>query len=76
MYIYITYYPQQYVWVLLDVQKENEKYICKEHVLFYSVGAYDCLVYLLKKGADVNCQDIGGVTPLQLSARNGWVVCM
>ena len=40
-------------------------------VITGSVGAYDCLAYLLRKGADVNCQDIGGVTPLQLAARNG-----
>ncbi|XP_028411052.1 E3 ubiquitin-protein ligase HACE1-like [Dendronephthya gigantea] len=41
-----------------------------------NVGAYDCLAYLLRKGADVNCQDIGGVTPLQLAARNGHTKCI
>ena len=36
-----------------------------------SVGAYDCLVILIKRDADVNSQDKSGVTPLQLAARNG-----
>lgn len=41
-----------------------------------NVGAYECLVLLLKRKADVNCQDISGVTPLQLAARNGKGKCI
>lgn len=38
---------------------------------FTSTGAVDCLVFLIKKGANVNLQDKIGVTPLHLAARNG-----
>jgi len=41
-----------------------------------NVGAYDCLVILIKRDADVNSQDKSGVTPLQLAARNGHVKCI
>ncbi|VDI41242.1 Hypothetical predicted protein, partial [Mytilus galloprovincialis] len=34
-------------------------------------GSYECLNILLKKGANVNFQDMSGCTPLHLAARNG-----
>ncbi|KAM9315945.1 E3 ubiquitin-protein ligase HACE1 isoform 3-T3 [Gastrophryne carolinensis] len=34
-------------------------------------GSVECLVLLLKKGANPNYQDISGCTPLHLAARNG-----
>ncbi|XP_048209719.1 E3 ubiquitin-protein ligase HACE1 isoform X2 [Perognathus longimembris pacificus] len=39
-------------------------------------GSVECLVLLLKKGADPNYQDISGCTPLHLAARNGQKKCM
>ena len=36
-----------------------------------SIGAADCVGYLLKKGASVNVQDKVGITALHLAARNG-----
>eukprot|EP00794_Sanderia_malayensis_P015706 gene15706-17291_t len=41
-----------------------------------NVGAYECVLLLLKKGADVSSQDRSGVTPLQLAARNGHTKCI
>lgn len=32
----------------------------------------ECLVLLLKRGANPNYQDISGCTPLHLAARNGY----
>ena len=37
-----------------------------------NVGAYECLVYLLKKGARTDVVDKQGTTPLQVAARNGF----
>ncbi|KAG8123990.1 putative HECT domain and ankyrin repeat containing E3 ubiquitin protein [Naja naja] len=34
-------------------------------------GSVECLILLLKKGANPNYQDISGCTPLHLAARNG-----
>lgn len=39
-------------------------------------GSVECLVLLLKKGANPNYQDISGCTPLHLAARNGQKKCM
>lgn len=39
-------------------------------------GSYDCLMILLKKGIDVNRQDVSGCTPLHLAARNGQKRCI
>ncbi|XP_023239346.1 E3 ubiquitin-protein ligase HACE1-like [Centruroides sculpturatus] len=39
-------------------------------------GAYECLVLLLRKGANVNYQDIAGCTALHLAARNGQKKCL
>ncbi|XP_078734245.1 uncharacterized protein LOC144948551 [Lampetra fluviatilis] len=39
-------------------------------------GSVECLMLLLKKGADPNFQDISGCTPLHLAARNGQKKCM
>lgn len=39
----------------------------------YSCGSLECLVLLLKRGANPNYQDISGCTPLHLAARNGCV---
>ncbi|KAL7987870.1 hypothetical protein Chor_006789 [Crotalus horridus] len=36
-------------------------------------GSVECLILLLKKGANPNYQDISGCTPLHLAARNGWI---
>uniref|UniRef100_A0A3Q2VEM2 E3 ubiquitin-protein ligase HACE1 n=1 Tax=Haplochromis burtoni TaxID=8153 RepID=A0A3Q2VEM2_HAPBU len=36
-------------------------------------GSLECLVLLLKRGANPNYQDISGCTPLHLAARNGCV---
>uniref|UniRef100_A0A3B4UA74 E3 ubiquitin-protein ligase HACE1 n=1 Tax=Seriola dumerili TaxID=41447 RepID=A0A3B4UA74_SERDU len=35
-------------------------------------GSVECLVLLLKRGANPNYQDISGCTPLHLAARNGY----
>ena len=40
----------------------------------FSCGAYECLVLLLKYGANVNTQDMSGCTPMHLAARNGLVI--
>lgn len=37
-----------------------------------SCGSVECLVLLLKRGANPNYQDISGCTPLHLAARNGY----
>uniref|UniRef100_K1P6J8 E3 ubiquitin-protein ligase HACE1 n=1 Tax=Magallana gigas TaxID=29159 RepID=K1P6J8_MAGGI len=42
----------------------------------YSCGSYDCLLILLKKGIEVNRQDVCGCTPLHLAARNGQKRCI
>uniref|UniRef100_A0AAX7UU74 E3 ubiquitin-protein ligase HACE1 n=1 Tax=Astatotilapia calliptera TaxID=8154 RepID=A0AAX7UU74_ASTCA len=42
----------------------------------YSCGSLECLVLLLKRGANPNYQDISGCTPLHLAARNGQKKCM
>ncbi|KAH0622179.1 hypothetical protein JD844_024264 [Phrynosoma platyrhinos] len=42
----------------------------------YACGSVECLVLLLKKGANPNYQDISGCTPLHLAARNGQKKCM
>ncbi|XP_019393358.1 PREDICTED: E3 ubiquitin-protein ligase HACE1 isoform X2 [Crocodylus porosus] len=42
----------------------------------HSCGSVECLVLLLKKGANPNYQDISGCTPLHLAARNGQKKCM
>ncbi|XP_071135977.1 E3 ubiquitin-protein ligase HACE1-like isoform X1 [Mytilus edulis] len=39
-------------------------------------GSYECLNILLKKGANVNFQDMSGCTPLHLAARNGQRKCI
>ncbi|KAG8582336.1 hypothetical protein GDO81_008015 [Engystomops pustulosus] len=39
-------------------------------------GSVECLVLLLKRGANPNYQDISGCTPLHLAARNGKKKCM
>ncbi|CAH1799724.1 unnamed protein product [Owenia fusiformis] len=39
-------------------------------------GSYECLCLLLKKGGDVNKQDMSGCTPLHLAARNGQKKCL
>uniref|UniRef100_UPI00358E10FD E3 ubiquitin-protein ligase HACE1 isoform X2 n=1 Tax=Myxine glutinosa TaxID=7769 RepID=UPI00358E10FD len=39
-------------------------------------GSIECLVQLLKRGANPNYQDISGCTPLHLAARNGKKKCM
>ncbi|XP_062896370.1 E3 ubiquitin-protein ligase HACE1 isoform X7 [Mobula hypostoma] len=39
-------------------------------------GSVECLILLLKKGANPNYQDISGCTPLHLAARNGQKKCM
>ncbi|XP_078322034.1 E3 ubiquitin-protein ligase HACE1-like isoform X2 [Crassostrea virginica] len=39
-------------------------------------GSYDCLLILLKKGVNVNQQDVSGCTPLHLAARNGQKRCI
>ncbi|XP_021169457.2 E3 ubiquitin-protein ligase HACE1 isoform X3 [Fundulus heteroclitus] len=41
-----------------------------------SCGSVECLVLLLKRGANPNYQDISGCTPLHLAARNGQKKCM
>ncbi|XP_062601768.1 E3 ubiquitin-protein ligase HACE1-like [Saccostrea cucullata] len=41
-----------------------------------NTGSYECLVTLIKKGVDVNCQDMSGCTPLHLAARNGQKRCI
>ena len=38
---------------------------------FFSVGAYESMVFLLKKGAVPNVPDRQGITPIQVAARNG-----
>lgn len=38
----------------------------------HSCGSVECLVLLLKRGANPNYQDISGCTPLHLAARNGY----
>ncbi|RXN09756.1 E3 ubiquitin- ligase HACE1 isoform X2 [Labeo rohita] len=42
----------------------------------HSCGSVECLVLLLKRGANPNYQDISGCTPLHLAARNGQKKCM
>uniref|UniRef100_A0A674ADW5 E3 ubiquitin-protein ligase HACE1 n=1 Tax=Salmo trutta TaxID=8032 RepID=A0A674ADW5_SALTR len=42
----------------------------------YICGSVECLVLLLKRGANPNYQDISGCTPLHLAARNGQKKCM
>lgn len=42
-------------------------------IMCFSCGAYECLSLLLKKGIDVNYQDMSGCTALHLAARNGCV---
>ncbi|XP_062848255.1 E3 ubiquitin-protein ligase HACE1 isoform X2 [Trichomycterus rosablanca] len=39
-------------------------------------GSVECLILLLKRGANPNYQDISGCTPLHLAARNGQKKCM
>ncbi|XP_070568387.1 E3 ubiquitin-protein ligase HACE1-like [Ptychodera flava] len=39
-------------------------------------GSYECMSILLKKGADVNYQDMSGCTALHLAARNGQKKCI
>ncbi|KAL6108647.1 hace1 [Pungitius sinensis] len=39
-------------------------------------GSVECLLLLLKRGANPNYQDISGCTPLHLAARNGQKKCM
>uniref|UniRef100_A0A8C1H9G5 E3 ubiquitin-protein ligase HACE1 n=2 Tax=Cyprinus carpio TaxID=7962 RepID=A0A8C1H9G5_CYPCA len=39
-------------------------------------GSVECLVLLLRRGANPNYQDISGCTPLHLAARNGQKKCM
>uniref|UniRef100_A0A669CQI4 E3 ubiquitin-protein ligase HACE1 n=1 Tax=Oreochromis niloticus TaxID=8128 RepID=A0A669CQI4_ORENI len=39
-------------------------------------GSVECLVLLLKRGANPNYQDISGSTPVHLAARNGQKKCM
>ncbi|XP_052473529.1 E3 ubiquitin-protein ligase HACE1 isoform X1 [Carassius gibelio] len=39
-------------------------------------GSIECLVLLLRRGANPNYQDISGCTPLHLAARNGQKKCM
>ncbi|XP_061176415.1 E3 ubiquitin-protein ligase HACE1-like [Saccostrea echinata] len=41
-----------------------------------NTGSYECLVILIKKGVDVNRQDMSGCTPLHLAARNGQKRCI
>lgn len=41
-----------------------------------SVGSADCLLVLAKRGANVNMQDISGVTATALAARNGHKRCL
>ncbi|XP_037309448.2 E3 ubiquitin-protein ligase HACE1 isoform X4 [Pungitius pungitius] len=42
----------------------------------HSCGSVECLLLLLKRGANPNYQDISGCTPLHLAARNGQKKCM
>ncbi|XP_006815383.1 E3 ubiquitin-protein ligase HACE1-like [Saccoglossus kowalevskii] len=39
-------------------------------------GSYECMSILLKKGGDVNYQDMSGCTALHLAARNGQKKCI
>ncbi|KAL4232649.1 E3 ubiquitin-protein ligase [Mactra antiquata] len=39
-------------------------------------GSYECLCLLIKKGSNVNYQDVSGCTPLHLAARNGQKKCI
>lgn len=41
-----------------------------------NVGAFECLQYLLKRGAEPNLPDRQGITPLQVASRNGFVRCI
>lgn len=40
-----------------------------------SKGSYDSIVFLIDKGADVNCVDVFGATPLFEAVRNGHDKC-
>ncbi|XP_060609077.1 E3 ubiquitin-protein ligase HACE1 [Anolis sagrei] len=57
----------------------NYAFGCEKRSLLHiaaNCGSVECLVLLLKKGANPNYQDISGCTPLHLAARNGQKKCM
>uniref|UniRef100_A0A8C8ID67 E3 ubiquitin-protein ligase HACE1 n=1 Tax=Oncorhynchus tshawytscha TaxID=74940 RepID=A0A8C8ID67_ONCTS len=56
----------------------NRQGIIGDFSYIYSIlcGSVECLVLLLKRGANPNYQDISGCTPLHLAARNGQKKCM
>lgn len=77
----VTYHDQKLVKqmtnsLLFSVHAESCLVCCSAlNTLFslYSCGSLECLVLLLKRGANPNYQDISGCTPLHLAARNGCV---
>ncbi|KAL5009519.1 hypothetical protein ScPMuIL_011824 [Solemya velum] len=63
---------------LLSTSKFDVNYTSHRSLLHIAAncGNYECCGLLLKKGADVNCQDMSGCTPLHLAARNGQRKCL
>ena len=61
------------MWCLLTLPKLTVCVNFSSYVLFiyYSVGGFETVAVLLRKGANVNIQDRSGTTALHLAARNG-----